>query len=229
MSGLFRTPKTTSRSTLSGEQQSLLGPLAQYAYAGLGQTPAGFDQLSRQLLRSGSAQSQRMAQTIFSDALLGPSLRAYDQQIAPRINETFAGLGGTLSTRRSQQLATTLEGITSNAQAQLAGLLPQIEAFPLQQTLAQIQGLGGLQTIKDNGYNNALRYALQPTQQAVQQQGGPGWGLLGSALGLASFGLAGGLFDSGGATGALSQPSAFTGYAQDPYYGSVLTGANRPR
>ena len=183
MSNLFKQAKSTSQSSLSPEQRALLGPLSEFINSRLGQPVEGVDQLASQLLSSGSDQSKAMAERMFSEALLGPALTQFDRQVAPRISESFASVGGTLSSRRGSTLAQSLTDVTSNATGQLAGLLPQIQSFPLQQTLAQIQGLSGIQALEYNPYQQALAFALQPTQQVAQQQAGQGWGILGSLIG----------------------------------------------
>ena len=81
-----------------------------------------------------------------------------------------------------------------------ASILPQVMSFPLQQTLGQIQGLGELQRQRFTPFQNALQFALSPTQQAASQAAGPGWGLLNAAINATGFALGGGLGggDSGG-------------------------------
>lgn len=195
MGDLFAQPELQARSNLSPQQQSLHSPLAGFLQQFFGGTGNGMTPemqgLQKQLLSSGSDQSQQMAQDIFSKALLGPALRGYDQQIAPRINESFAKIGGTLSSRRNDLQARTLGDITTNATGQLAGMLPQIMSFPLQQTLGQIQGLGALQQQQFTPYSEALKFALTGTQQSQTTPAGMGWGLLDSAIKATGFALGG--------------------------------------
>lgn len=187
MGSLFSKPKLTSTSSLSGPQERLLDPLSQFIQAQLGAPTPRLDQLGAQLFRDNTRQSRQLSERMFSEALLRPALRSFDQEIAPRIDAGFASIGGTLSSRRGQARADALSDLHSNATAQLAGILPQIQAFPLQQTLSQIQGFGSLEALRYMPFHEALNFALTPTRQAGQQPAGPGWGLLGQALGAGSF------------------------------------------
>lgn len=222
MSDFFKSPGIESNSSLSGQQQSLLGPLANFASGQLGQPQPGNAQLQSQLLSSGSKQSQQMASDIYNKAFLQPQLQAFNQFTAPAIKSRFAGIGGSLSSRSNDTLAQTLQGVQATAGGQLAQMLPQIMGFPLQQTLGQIQGLGSLQEQQWNPFNFASRFATAGTVQNQNQPGGPGWGLLGSGIGAAGFlaGLSGG--SPGGAdpfgqslstnTGFISQLQAVPGF-----------------
>lgn len=175
-----------STSNLSGTQQSLMGPLSNFASGQIGQPIQGLDQLRSSLLGSGSQQSQQMAQSIFSKGLMTPAMQQFNQYTAPAIQSQFAGIGGSLSSRVAATKGQVLQGIQSNAQGQLAQMLPQIMNFPLQQTLGQIQGLSGLTQTQWDPFNFASRFATAGTQNN-QQVTGPGWGLLGSVIGAAGF------------------------------------------
>lgn len=204
MGSLFRQPGVESRSVLSGPQQGLLDPLASFARGGLSSGTPGYDQLLSQLLGANSDQARTMSERIFNEALLGPASRAYERDVAPRVAGDFAGIGGTLSSRRDETLTRGRTDVIKGAESSLASILPQIESFPLQQTLAQIQGLGGLESTRYLPYEEALKFAIPPTQQNVQTPGGVGWGLLGSALGIGGFALGGGFGGHGGGGGGGS-------------------------
>ncbi len=193
MGSLFKKPGLKTTSSLSQEQQDLLPALRDYISPFLNGDSPELGVLTRRLMQSTSGESRAMSERIFNEALMGPALRSYDTQIAPRINSEFARYGGSLSTRRTSALAQTLGDITTNATGQLAQMLPTIQSFPLQQTLGQIQGLTGIQSARFMPYEQALRFALTPTTSTQQSPGGPGWGLLNSALGAGGFILGGGL------------------------------------
>lgn len=180
----FREASLQSRSVLQGPQQNLLQPLSDWIMGQLQPAGEGSVPLQDRLTADTSDQSKTLANKIFSDALLGPSMREYDQTVAPKIAGDFAGIGGTLSSRRDATLNYGRQNVEQSAQGQLAGLLPQIESFPLQQTLAQIQGLGQLQTQRLQPFQLASAFATTPTQQTATQPQGSGWGILSSFLGI---------------------------------------------
>lgn len=145
---------------------------------------------------------------MFRDALLGPALDSYNRDVAPSIAGDYAKIGGTLSTRRDKTLNQGRTDVVRQAESSLASILPSIEAFPLEQTLRQIQGYTALDNQSYVPYHEALSFALQPTRQAVQQPAGPGWGLLQSGLGAIGFAAGAGIL-GGGATAASSGINPF--------------------
>lgn len=178
MGSFFDEAELQSNSTLSRQQQSLLDPLAAFARTLLSDKNPQLDSLVNALLRSGTNKAKKQSERIFEEALLGPSMRAYERDVAPRVSGAFAGIGGTLSSRRDQTLTQGRTDVIKNVQSSLASILPQIESFPLQQTLGQIQGLGAIQSQRLAPFQSALQFALQPTQTVNQSPPGPGWGLL---------------------------------------------------
>lgn len=184
MSNLFGGGKLTSTSVIDSAQRDVLTHAATYIDQRLGKTPEGYNQLFSQLFADNSAESKTMAERMFSEALLGPALKQYDQQVAPRISESFASIGGTLSSRRGSALTGALTDVVGTATGQLAQLLPQIHAFPLQQTLSQISGLAGLQGVEYQPYQQALQLALTPTRGSGQKPAGPGWESVSGIAGL---------------------------------------------
>lgn len=61
---------------------------------------------------------QRTA-SYFQSAVTDPMLRTFDEEIAPRINDAFAGQGGTFSTRRGLAHRRALEGLQTDLASQL--------------------------------------------------------------------------------------------------------------
>lgn len=179
----FRVGGLKNKSILGPEQESLLGPLSDWIKTQFTTGQPELDGLTTQLNRDTSDESRVMAGTIFSKALLGPAMEAFNQTVAPQIAGDFANVGGTLSSRRGQALAAGRVGVVRQAESGLAGLLPQIEAFPLQQTLAQIQGRGAIQQQRFAPYQNALQFALTPTRQNLDESPGPAWGVLSNFAG----------------------------------------------
>lgn len=184
MSNLFGGGKLTSTSVIDSAQRDVLTHASTYIDQKLGKTPEGYNQLFSQLFADNSAESKTMAERMFSEALLGPALKQYDQQVAPRISESFASIGGTLSSRRGSALTGALTDVVGTATGQLAQLLPQIQAFPLQQTLSQISGLAGLQGVEYQPYQQALQLALTPTRGSGQKPQGPGWDAVSGIAGI---------------------------------------------
>jgi hypothetical protein len=183
MGNAFSNGKLTSTSVIDSAQRDVLTHLSTWIDQRYNKTPEGLDQLRTQLLGANSSESKALAERMFSEALMGPALRQFDQQVAPRISEGFASVGGTLSSRRGTTISQALTDVTSNATGQLAQLLPQIQAFPLQQTLNQISGLSALQGVEYQPYQQALQLALSPTRGSGQKPAGAGWEVAGAAGG----------------------------------------------
>lgn len=179
----FRVGGVGGHTTLSPEQQRLLGPLADYISGELGSNDPNQQALLARLMGSTTAESKAMSERIFEEALLGPAMRAYNRDVAPAVKGDYAGIGGTLSSRRDLALTQGRTEVVNNATSALAGILPQIQSFPLEQTLRQIQGLEGLQKQKYTPFQNAMQFALSPTRQNIDESAGPGWGVLQSFIG----------------------------------------------
>lgn len=133
-------------------------------------------------LLSGQPQDLR---SFFNKGILDPALRGFEQEISPRINQQFAGLGASFGNRRAVEQSRVLGDIQTNAQSQFAGIQAsaresaknrQLQAvgIPLQQTLGQISGLGSLgqQTF------NPLQNFLSGTTNALSATPGVGAQLL---------------------------------------------------
>mgnify|MGYP001567907228 CR=1 FL=1 len=183
--------KSTTQ-TLRPEQLALLQPLADWIRPFL-QPGAGAssDALERQLLSSTSAESTALAERTFREGIFNPAIRQFNRTEAPAIASGFASYGGTLSSRRGLTLARARGDVMSGAEDALGRNLLAVQSFPLQQTLAQIQGLGALQTARFTPFHEALQFALSPTQQTTRGSSSPLPSILG-ALGTIGGALAGG-------------------------------------
>lgn len=182
MGDFFDSGGSGSESGLDDFQHDLLWPLSQFAQQRLTSPNPAIQTLQDQLMRSNSTEARSLAERTWREGFVDPVLNSFKSQILPSINSSYSRIGGTLSSRRDKSLADALGNLTAQASGQFAQMLPQIQAFPLQQTLGQIQGLGGLSDITWAPFRNAAQFATANTRQATQQQAGPGWGLLGSAV-----------------------------------------------
>ena len=192
------------RERTTSEYQERLMPFLEGFYKKnlTGGTP-GYSQLLQELLGSTTGRAQGMAREIFQDALLGPALRSFDRDVRPGIASGFANYGGSLSSRRGKSIAEGLTDVTKTATGQLAGILPSILNFPLQQTLQKIGGLQGLQQALFYPAQQALQFVGTPTRQVVQQEGFGGMVIEGAAT-LAGYALGGGFKKAGAGAGALA-------------------------
>ena len=109
-----------------------------------------------------------VTQQFFEKSIQAPLLRAFDQEIAPRINEAFAGAGASLSSRRGDATTRALEGLQTTFASELARATlanQQLEAnlnARLMETGARTQA-GSLGT--------ALASQNQPLQQTLAATG----------------------------------------------------------
>jgi len=192
----------SGRERTTSEYQERLMPFLEGFYTKnlTGGTP-GYSQLLQELLGSTTGRAQGMAREIFQDALLGPALRSFDRDVRPGIASGFANYGGSLSSRRGKSIAEGLTDVTKTATGQLAGILPSILNFPLQQTLQKIGGLQGLQQALFYPAQQALQFVGTPTRQVVQRQGF-GETAIGAAATLAGYALGGGFKKAGAGAGA---------------------------
>lgn len=192
MGDLFGGGGLSSESNLDDFQHDLLWPLSQYAQTQLKTPNPNLAALQSQLMRSTSGEARSLAERTWREGFVDPVVSSFKSQMLPAINSSFSRIGGSLSSRRDKSIADALGNVTSQASGQFAQMLPQIQAFPLQQTLAQIQGLGGLTDIGWAPFNYASRFATTGTRQAMQEPAGQGFGLVNSAIGALGFGLGGG-------------------------------------
>ena len=82
------------------------------------------------------------AADIFQQNFLGPALQGFTQNTVPAINQQFAGIGGTLSSRRSKTIADAGATVQAQAQQQFGQFLPQIMGLQLQPFSQANQFLG---------------------------------------------------------------------------------------
>lgn len=120
----------------------------------------------------GTEESER----VFRESVLGPSLQAFDEEIAPRINAAFAGQGGTFSSRRGLAHQNALEDIFNQAQSDLAGFVREDRnlAAQLNESAANrsLQGIGLASQLDIQPLEQAMTFAqsLSPFQTFEQQQ-----------------------------------------------------------
>ena len=148
-------------------------------------------------------------------AILTQSLRAFDQEIAPRISRGFASQGASFGTRRGVETSRQLGNLRADFQSQLVGLSEsakqrQLSAIgiPLQQSLGQIAGLSGLTGLSNRP---ALGLLATPGLQHLMFGGGGGTtGPSGFSQLLAGLGTAAG-FAFGGPVGGAAAGAALSG------------------
>lgn len=187
--GDFGGQSIDSNTLLSGAQHKLLKPLSSFFLQEIanakgisGDIQSQLIELQKQLTSDTSAQSRQLAQDIFQKGLIDPALATFQRDVAPSIQDSFARIGGALSSRVGTTTANALTDITKNAEAELARQLPTIENFPLQQTLEQIGGLNQIQSTALAPISQAIQFAVA---QTVQNQVTQNSNILGDVLGAA--------------------------------------------
>lgn len=206
MGNAFSLGGPRGQSTLSQSQRNLLPGLGEFFGEQLGVEVPGISELQRQVLGSLGG-GEELAREIFQQGFLDPSLRTFDREIAPRIDLGFAGIGGSLSSRRGVARADALEGIVSSAQSDFTRMLPEILGFPARNAAQSAQALGAIQNLSFLPANQALGFLGTSTQGLVNQPAGFGFNLLGDVLGAASTLGAAGILGGGGGS-QLSSPVA---------------------
>lgn len=154
--GKFGGSQSKPISVLSSQQETLLGPLASFFSGEVGRVPEGVDRIDK-ALTGNSAFVKNTSSHILNDALLRPALRSFEQYAKPAINESFARIGGTLSSRRNDAVARTLGDIYTNATGQVAALTPQLIA-------QEIAGIGQMETLRFLPSQQAFNFASTPTR-----------------------------------------------------------------
>lgn len=182
-------PKLKASSNLSPEQRGLLGPLSQFFSQNIN-APPEHDMLMG-LLSGHSDFLSSLSDNIMRKGILAPALYDFQQNGLPSINEHFAGLGGSLSSRRNATIGNAVTGIYRGAESAGASILPQLLN----------SAIGGLSSSANLGFLGAVegsRFALQPTMGTQQAPAGMGWNILSDVLkGGATYAAAGG-FGGGG-------------------------------
>jgi hypothetical protein len=159
--------------------QSIQDLLNQMAGSGVG---SQFDELVKTSIAqalSGTPSydaSSGAVEKLFKQGVANPALRAFDQDVAPRIREGFAAGGAMMSSRRGDAQRKAL----GDLQASLSGQLGQMQYnnMGLQASLAesaaqrQLQGVGlaNQQALMPAQRASALTQALAPFQAQAQQQ-----------------------------------------------------------
>jgi hypothetical protein len=126
--------------------------------------------------------NEQTTQDYFQKSLYGPALQTFDEEIAPRIRESFAGPSSAMNSRYGSTIARTLGDITTGLNAQMAQVLQQNQQ--LQASLAE--GARNRQTQAATlPLNLAMGYgsALAPFQQNAFAQSPAGNPFFGQALG----------------------------------------------
>jgi hypothetical protein len=121
-------------------------------------------------------------QDYFQKGLYAPALQTFDEQIAPRIRESFAGPSSALNSRYGSTVARTLGDITTGLNAQMAQVLQQNQQLQASLNESARQRQVGAATLPLNlamGYGSAL----QPFQQNAYAQSPAGNPFFGQALG----------------------------------------------
>ncbi len=165
--GDFMEPSITEgprpRSLLTPSQtgvQDALGAILQQFLTGGGE--GSFSNLLKGIF-SNERQSDRLLKSAVKpinteglfESILNPSLRAFDDQIAPRLASGFARHGASFSTARGKETGRVLEGLHSSAQDKFTGVMAKLadsrkqrmltaSGVPLQQMMSQISAFGGM-------------------------------------------------------------------------------------
>ncbi len=203
MGSAFSLGGPTRQNTLSESQRNLLPGLGEFFGGQLGVEVPGISELQRQVL-GGLGGGEMLAREIFQQGFLDPALRTFDREIAPRIDLGFAGIGGSLSSRRGVSRANALEGIVSSAQGDFARMLPEILGFPARNAAQSAQALGAIQNLNFLPANQALGFLGTTTGQAINAAPGVGFNILGDVLGGAATIASSGVLGSGGIAGQLN-------------------------
>lgn len=157
---------------IEGQATPLEGPLVapllegftqarDLALGGVQQQQPVFDQQAQTLKQMLEGQTAvaldpQVTQNVWQDAVVTPAMRLFDQQVAPRISSSFAGLGQTFSTRRGQATADALGSLQQDLTGQLAQMVQANQN--LQAQLAE--------SARATGLGNIQQFAMQPFQQA---------------------------------------------------------------
>ena len=198
--------------TLSPYQQLISSLTAGNLQQGLGQSLNMYQQsgagLSRALSGSPSFQSNpSVTQGYFNTGIKTPLLKAFDEEIRPRIRDSYAAQNALFSSRRALAEQKALGDLSTNLAGQLSGLIynDQQLAAQLAEGAANRQlsaaGLAGQQRQSELatalGFVDQSHFAVQPMVGGggqsggnVQQPGGPFGQLFGNLF-------AGGVFGGG--------------------------------
>lgn len=177
---------TQSMSNIGPEQSSLVYALSQY-FGGqqLGSKPAEYNQLAG-ILGNSDANLKSQASDYYNNALLGPSMKAFNEVTKPAISSAFASYGGTLNSKRGQAIAKGASDVQANAQSGLAQILPQLFQANTQRMGTQIQGYQSLYNLGQAPTNQVQQFALSPTYNGGGRSMGQSTGVAGAAGALAS-------------------------------------------
>lgn len=154
-----------------------------------GRGTAEYQGLASLLANSRAEMDSVSSENYLNDALLGPSMRAFNKTTRPAIESAFANYGGTLSSRRGQTIAQGAQEVQANAQAGLAQILPQLFQAKTQRSAALAQGYSALYDLGQAPWRNAAQFAAGGQSTGGNQSGqyqsnglAGAFGMLGSAL-----------------------------------------------
>lgn len=136
--------------------------------------PGGFDPQVGQAISQGLSGrpsfdiSPEATAEFFQRGVVDPTLRQFEQQIAPRIGQGFAGLGSSFSSRKGQAIAEALEGVQVGLSSQLAQ-----QQFRNQQIEAQLSESAAERQLRTTDL--ARSFELEPLRrsQALIQAASP--------------------------------------------------------
>lgn len=145
---------------LTPEQQRARQLLAEY-------DPTQFDTMSAAVVqrtlegRPSFDLSEQTTKDFFQKGVADPLLKTFDEQIAPRIKQDFARVGGAFSSRRNMALGDAAEDLNSQLAAQLSGMQFNNQALRagLAESAAQRQ-TQGLALAEGFANRNLLRGSL---------------------------------------------------------------------
>ncbi len=193
MGNLFAGGGPERLDVLSKSQSRLLPQLGEFLSGQLGTEIPGISELQSTVL-GGLGGGQELAREIFKGGFLDPALNTFDEEIGPRIDTGFAGIGGSLSSRRGVARERALTNITTQAQGQFTRMLPEILGFPAQNALTSAQALGGLEALKFIPAQQALGFINAGTGVGANRAPGVGFNILGDLLGAGATAGTAGLF-----------------------------------
>lgn len=191
MGNLFSGGGGRGISNLSESQRNLLPGLGEFFGGQIGVEIPGIEELRAEVLGSLDG-GEALAREIFEQGFLDPALRTFDRRIAPRINTAFAGIGGSLSSRRGVAQTEALTDIITSAQGDFTRMLPEILGFPARNAGASAQALSLIEQLRFLPTNQVMNFLGLNTQTVVNQSPGVGFNILGDVLGAgATVGAAG--------------------------------------
>jgi len=116
--------------------------------------------INRSAFTRGPQMSPEFTQQYFRDGVAAPLLRAYDEQVAPRISAAFAGQGAAFSTRRGLEQTKQLDNLNQTLTGALSNAVRQDQQAQFQSDAQFAQ------------QQNQLNYGYDNAQAGLDQQFG---------------------------------------------------------